>query len=116
MPKRWLIAALVGLLLLTAVVYAPGLHGEFQFDDLRTVQFNQGIRRLDYFTLASSLAEMLRNQRADDLFSDVGGKARAHDVERRFPGSEPWEAYALRHGSNYALRLFCDLTDRYCDL
>jgi Flp pilus assembly protein TadD len=63
MPKRWLIAALAGLLLLTVVVYGPGLHGEFQFDDLRTVQFNQGIRRLDNVSLAQALAEMVRGKR-----------------------------------------------------
>jgi Flp pilus assembly protein TadD len=63
MPKKWLIAALAGLLPLTALVYAPGLYGEFQFDDGLAVQFNPAVHHLESFTHASSLAGMVRGGR-----------------------------------------------------
>jgi hypothetical protein len=55
--------ALAGLLLLTAAVYTPGLRGEFQFDDLRTVESNQSIRRLDNALWAPSLSDVVRGRR-----------------------------------------------------
>jgi protein O-mannosyl-transferase len=97
MPKRWLIAALAGLLLLTAVVYGPGLNGEFQFDDLRTVQFNQGIRRLDNFSLAPALAEMLRGKR---ILTNL-----TFAIDYRIAGNDPWLFHATNLGIHLAVTL-----------
>ncbi|MGB8296252.1 MAG: tetratricopeptide repeat protein [Polyangia bacterium] len=94
MPKRWLIAGLAALLLLTGVVYAPGLHGEFQFDDLRTVQFNQGIRRLDNFSLAQALAEMVRGKRILTNLSFA--------IDYRIAGNDPFVFHATNLGIHLA--------------
>jgi len=55
--------ALAAVLLLTAVVYARGLHGEFQFDDRHTIQWNQKIRDIDGFLHAPPILEILRGDR-----------------------------------------------------
>ena len=58
-----------GLLLLTVLAYAPGLHGEFQLDDWRTVESNLGIRALgDYLSPRLWLAA-LQSARALTDFS-----------------------------------------------
>jgi Flp pilus assembly protein TadD len=58
-----------GLLLLTALAYTPGLHGEFQLDDWRTVESNLGIRVLgDYMSPRVWLAA-LQSARALTDFS-----------------------------------------------
>jgi hypothetical protein len=61
-PRRQKLA-LAAVLLLTAVVYARGLHGEFQFDDRHTIQWNQKIRDIDGFLHAPPILEILRGDR-----------------------------------------------------
>ena len=97
MPNRWLIAALAGLLLLTVVVYAPGLHGEFQFDDVRAVQFNQSIRRLDNFTHAQSLMDMVRGRR---VLTDL-----TFAIDYHIAGNDPFAFHATNLGIHLAVIL-----------
>jgi Flp pilus assembly protein TadD len=97
MPNRWLIAALAGLLLLTVVVYAPGLHGEFQFDDVRAVQFNQSIRRFDNFTHAQSLMDMVRGRR---VLTDL-----TFAIDYHIAGNDPFAFHATNLGIHLAVIL-----------
>ena len=57
------LAALAALLLLTVAVYARGLRGEFEFDDVGSVEFNQDIRHLGHFFSTSSIIESVRGKR-----------------------------------------------------
>ena len=59
MAKARLIAALAALLALTAVIYAPNLHGELQFDDHRTVESDPAIRDLNALTRGGPLLGIL---------------------------------------------------------
>ena len=61
-------SALASLLLVTAGVYAHGLHGEFQFDDQHTILGNRNLRHLDRFFHLPPIAEVFRGNRA---FTDV---------------------------------------------
>lgn len=54
---------LAGLLGLTALVYAHGLDGEFQFDDLHTVELNQSIRHFDDALRNVTLTRVLLGKR-----------------------------------------------------
>jgi Flp pilus assembly protein TadD len=54
---------LAGLLLLTIAVYARGMNGSFQFDDVHTVQFNRSIRHLPSFFTASSIPDAIHGKR-----------------------------------------------------
>ena len=56
-------AALAGLLLATAVAYAPGLHADFVFDDSLTVETNLGIRNLGNFLRPDFWTKALRSVR-----------------------------------------------------
>ncbi|MGB8296540.1 MAG: tetratricopeptide repeat protein [Polyangia bacterium] len=57
------VAVLAGLLLLTIAVYARGMNGSFQFDDLHTVQFSHSIRHLANFFTASSILDAIHGKR-----------------------------------------------------
>ncbi len=63
MNPRWRTAAIAGLLLLVCAVYARGLRGEFEFDDVSTVEFNRGIRHPAKYLALSSLVDTLRGKR-----------------------------------------------------
>ena len=64
MPQRTLTAgALTGLLLLTVAVYARGMNGEFQFDDLHTVQFNRNIHHPHNFLTSSAMLDAIHGKR-----------------------------------------------------
>jgi Flp pilus assembly protein TadD len=64
-PRRTLtVAALTGLLLLTVAVYARGMNGDFEFDDIRTVQLNRNIHHLGNFLTTSSIAGAMHGWRA----------------------------------------------------
>jgi len=63
--RRWAIFA--GLLLLTAVAYAPGMHGEFVLDDRFTVETNFEIRHLGHYL---DPAVWLRILRSDRIFTE----------------------------------------------
>jgi tetratricopeptide (TPR) repeat protein len=57
------VAVLAGLLLLTVAVYARGMNGSLQFDDLHTVQFSHSIRHLANFFTASSILDAIHGKR-----------------------------------------------------
>ena len=97
MPKPWPIAALAGWLLLTGLVYAPGLRGEFQFDDLRSVQFNQSIRRLDNFSHLQLLVDMVRGRR---VLTDL-----TFAIDYRIAGNDPFAFHATNLGIHLAIVL-----------
>ena len=97
MPKPWPIAALAGWLLLTGLVYAPGLRGEFQFDDLRSVQFNQSIRRLDNFSHLQLLVDMVRGRR---VLTDL-----TFAIDYRIAGNDPFAFHATNLGIHLAVVL-----------
>ena len=64
MSQRTLtVAVLAGLLLLTIAVYARGMNGSLQFDDLHTVQFSHSIRHLANFFTASSILDAIHGKR-----------------------------------------------------
>jgi Flp pilus assembly protein TadD len=64
MPQRTLTAgALTGLLLLTVAVYARGMNGEFQFDDLHTVEFNRNIHHPHNFLTSSAMLDAIHGKR-----------------------------------------------------
>lgn len=64
-PRRnFTLAALAGLLLLTAAVYARGMNGDFEFDDVRTVQLNRNIHHLGNFLTMSSISGAIHGWRA----------------------------------------------------
>jgi protein O-mannosyl-transferase len=56
-------AVLAGLLLLTVAVYARGLNGDFQFDDLHSVELNRGIRHIGKFLTTSSILDAVHGKR-----------------------------------------------------
>ena len=61
--RTLVLATLAGVLLLAVLAYAPGLNGDFQFDDSHTVQFNRGIRHLDHFLSGSAVLDALHGRR-----------------------------------------------------
>jgi hypothetical protein len=63
--RRWSIFA--GLMLLTVVAYAPGMHGEFVLDDRFTVETNFEIRHLGHYL---DPAVWLRILRSDRIFTE----------------------------------------------
>ncbi|MGC9985964.1 MAG: tetratricopeptide repeat protein [Polyangia bacterium] len=78
------------MLLLTAVVYAPGLHGDFEFDDGLSVRFNPAVRHLGNFTHASSLAGMVRGGRPLTEFTFA--------INYRLAGNDPLAFHATNLG------------------
>ncbi len=56
-------AVLAGLLLLTVAVYARGLNGDFQFDDLHSVELNRSIRHIGKFLTTSSILDAIHGKR-----------------------------------------------------
>jgi Flp pilus assembly protein TadD len=65
--RRWSIFA--GLLLLTIVAYAPGLHGEFVLDDRFTVETNFEIRHLGHYLDPGVWLRILRSDRVFTEFT-----------------------------------------------
>jgi tetratricopeptide (TPR) repeat protein len=61
-------AALVGLLLLTIAVYARGMTGEFEFDDVQTVQHNRNIRHIGSLFTTSFFSKVSHARRASTEF------------------------------------------------
>lgn len=84
---------LAGLLLVTAAAYAPGLRGDFQFDDLHTVEFNPSIRRLGSLAALASPADMASGKR---VLTDL-----TFALDYRLAGDDP----LLFHATNLAIHL-----------
>jgi Tfp pilus assembly protein PilF len=88
-----IVAALAALLILTASVYAPSLHGEFVFDDLHTVQLNRNIHNIDRYLQQASLQNVMRGNR---VLTDI-----TFGLDYKVAGNDPF----LFHATNLAIHL-----------
>jgi protein O-mannosyl-transferase len=62
-PSLTIIILLLVVLAATALIYAPALQGEFQFDDVQSVQRNQKIRSLARFFQPGIVVDVLHGRR-----------------------------------------------------
>jgi tetratricopeptide (TPR) repeat protein len=86
MRTQQIIVTLASLLVLTAAVYAPGLHGEFAFDDLHTVQLNRNIHDVERYLQQASLQNIMRGSR---VLTDI-----TFGLDYQIAGNDPFPFHA----------------------